>query len=387
LDQLVERVQEPRRFITALIGPRQVGKTTLVEQLIARDLVPAHSVSADDALEAANDLWIDQQWERARIIQRTEGTALLVIDEIQKIANWSAVVKRNWDADTKNKADVKVILLGSAQMLIQKGLTESLAGRFEVIPVNHWQYSEMETAFGFTAREYAWFGGYPGAAALIKDERRWKDYVNNALIETTLMKDILLLSRIDKPALLRQLFDLACHYSGQIISFNKMLGQLQEAGNSSTLNHYLHLLDSAGFVSGVPKYYEHLLQQKGSIPKLQVQNTAFISARSVKAFDAVSADPVAWGRVIESAIGAHLLNRQVAGMYKTYYWRDRNDEVDFVLQRGEEIIAIEVKSGISNKAAGLKVFQKKFEPSKTLMVGISGIPWAEFLKLEPGSLF
>ncbi len=389
LQLLIQRIKEPRRFINVLSGPRQVGKTTLIDQLLEQRVNPSHFNSADEAIESANTMWIDQQWEKARfLLQSTNAEdVLLVIDEIQKISNWSTAVKKNWEADTRNKLNIKVILLGSAQMLLQNGLTESLAGRFEVIPINHWEFSEMEAAFGLTPKQYAWFGGYPGAASLINEEMRWKDYVNNALIETTLLKDILLLNRIDKPALLRQLFDLSCHYSGQIVSFNKMLGQLQEAGNSSTLNNYLHLLDTTGFVSGIPKYYKDMLHQKNSIPKLQVQNTAFISARSSKSYSTVIADPIEWGRVVESAVGAHLLNKAIDGRYKVHYWRERNDEVDFVLKRGDQLIGLEVKSGLSNKAKGMQVFQKNFNPYKMLMVGNTGIHWEEFLKINPGDLF
>lgn len=389
LQVLTDRIAEKRKSIFVLTGPRQVGKTTLIRQLLEKDLMPTYFVSADDASDPASETWIDQQWEKARLMLKngSSESVVLIIDEIQQIKEWSRTIKRNWDSDTLKKLNVKVILLGSAQMLLQKGLSESLGGRFEVIPVNHWQFAEMQSAFGVTANEYAWFGGYPGAAELMKDEYRWKDYVNNALIETTLFKDILLLNRIDKPSLLRQLFDLACNYSGQILSFNKILGQLQEAGNSSTLTNYLHLLSGAGFVSGIPKYYKDTLHQKNSIPKLQVLNTAFIAARSTRLYEKVTNDPVEWGRVVESAVGAHILNSMNEGRYKTYYWRERNDEVDFVLQKDEKIIGLEVKSGNTNKAKGIAAFQKYFNPDKVYMVGNSGILWEDFLKMNPGELF
>ena len=389
LQLLIKRVREPRRFITVLLGPRQVGKTTLIKQLLGNTEMPSLFVSADEAMEDNNALWIDRQWETARIQLYSSGARelLLVFDEIQRINEWSTAVKKNWDADSLRDTNIKVIILGSAQLLLQKGLSESLAGRFEIIYVNHWSFTEMQQAFGLTAMQYAWFGGFPGPAFLMEDENRWKTYVNDALIETMLLKDILMMARIDKPALLRQLFDLACHYSGQILSFNKMLGQLQEAGNGSTLHHYLHLLSGAGFVTGIPKYYKETLHQKNSIPKLQVLNTAIIAARSSKKYDEVVKQPVEWGRVVESVVGAHLLNYARDGGYKVHYWRERNDEVDFVLQKGEQIIALEVKSGNSNKAKGMQVFQKTFHPHKALMVGLTGLRWEDFLKINPGELF
>ncbi len=389
LQLITARVAEPRRHIQVMLGPRQVGKTTLIEQLLQNVTVPYLFVTADEAQSEQGNLWIDQQWERARIQLNASGAQayLLIFDEIQKIKEWSNTIKKNWDSDTFNKTNIKVIILGSAQMLLQKGLTESLAGRFEIIRVNHWSFAEMEAAFGLTPQQFAWFGGFPGTAFLINDEKRWKSYVNDALIETTLMKDILMMARIDKPSLLRQLFDLACHYSGQILSFNKMLGQLQEAGNSSTLQNYLHLLEGAGFVAGIPKYYQDVLHQKSSIPKLQALNTAFIAARSVKRFGDIVMQPAEWGRVIESTIGAHLLNDAQEGGYEVYYWRERNDEVDFILKKEGTVIALEVKSGTSNKTKGMQVFNKQFKPHKVLMVGINGIRWEDFLRLKPGALF
>ncbi len=386
---LVNRIKEPRKFINVLLGPRQVGKTTLIEQLTSQIEYPTLFVNADEADSISGAAWIDRQWESARIQLKANGATdfVLIFDEIQKVKEWSTTVKKNWDYDSLKRLNIKIIILGSAQLLLQKGLTESLAGRFEIIRVNHWSFSEMEAAFGVTPQQYAWFGGFPGATHLINDERRWKTYVNDALIETTLLKDILMMERIDKPALLRQLFDLSCHYSGQILSFNKMLGQLQEAGNGSTLNHYLHLLDGAGFVSGISKYYKDTIHQKNSIPKLQVLNTAFIAARSVKRFTEVVEQPQEWGRVIESVVGAHLMNCAFEGEYKVYYWRERNDEVDFVLQKGTQIIGIEVKSGLSKPTKGMHVFQGLFHPQKVIMVGISGIRWEEFIKINPGELF
>ena len=217
---LQKRINEPRHFIQVISGPRQVGKTTLVKQILEETNQPYHFASADAVMQT-DTFWIEQQWETARQqyahLQAKEF--LLVIDEIQKIENWSEVVKLHWDRDTWTKTKIKLILLGSARLLIQRGLTESLAGRFELIPMTHWSYAEVEAAFGLTAEQFVWFGGYPGAVQLIDDEARWKNYIRNALIEPTISKDILMLTPIRKPALLKRLFELGCSYSGQILSY------------------------------------------------------------------------------------------------------------------------------------------------------------------------
>jgi predicted AAA+ superfamily ATPase len=228
LQTLINRINEPRRFIQVVMGPRHIGKTTLITQLIGKIKIGYHFMPAD-AVAATNTAWLEQQWETARIKMDLGGTEefLLVIDEIQKIANWSEMVKLQWDADTRNRRNLKVILLGSSRLLLQKGLTESLAGRFETTYMGHWSYDEMHQAFGWDANQYVWFGGYPGSAELINDEDRWKKYVKESLIETSISKDILMLTRVDKPALMKRLFEAGCLYSGQILSFNKVLGQLQ----------------------------------------------------------------------------------------------------------------------------------------------------------------
>jgi predicted AAA+ superfamily ATPase len=387
LQGLTKRIQEPRRFIQVVLGPRQVGKTTLVNQLVQKYSFDSLVVSAD-AVGSSNTFWLEQQWESARIKLKQSGAneCLLVVDEIQKIDNWSEMVKLLWDADSKNEIPLKVILLGSSRLLIQKGLTESLAGRFETTFMTHWSFSEMNEAFGFNENQYVWFGGYPGAATLINDEKRWKQYIRESLIETSISKDILMLTRVDKPALMKRLFELSCHYSGQILSFNKMLGQLKDAGNTTTLTHYLSLLSAAGLVSGIEKYANNIIRKKSSSPKFQVYNTALISAQSDYCFDEAQANPAIWGRLVESAVGAHLLNHSITGEFKLSYWREGDEEVDFVLEQ-KQLIGIEVKSGAVQKTSGMAAFKKKFNPDKVLLVGNFGLSWQEFLKMKPIDLF
>lgn len=285
------------------------------------------------------------------------------------------------------KINLKVILLGSSRLLLQSGLTESLAGRFETTYMGHWAYTEMQQAFGWNANQYAWFGGYPGSATLIEDEERWKNYVQQSLIETSISKDILMLTRVAKPALMKQLFELGCLYSGQILSFTKLLGQLQDAGNTTTLSHYLDLLNTAGLLAGLEKYSTNEIKKRSSSPKFQVHNTALISAQRNETIKEILLLPNEWGRIVESAIGAHLVNYSLSENFGLHYWRERNDEVDFILERRGKIIGLEIKTGASTGTKRMSAFQKQFNPDKVLLIGDSGLPWQEFLKINPSSLF
>lgn len=378
------RTKEPRRFIQVLAGPRQVGKTTLAQQVVDASGLPAHMVSADEP--ALRDQgWLRAQWEIGRLRARdSRRGALLVIDEVQKVGGWSETVKRLWDEDTASGVPLRVILLGSAPLLVQGGLTESLAGRFELVRLSHWSFAEMRDAFGWDVETFIHFGGYPGAAPLVRDPERWTRYILDSLVETTLSRDILLLTRVDKPALLRQLFRLACDYSGQILSFQKMVGQLQDAGNTTTLAHYLDLLGQAGMVMGLQKYSGSQVRRRGSSPKLIVLNTALMSAGSGRPPRQMRRDPDAWGRLVESAVGAHILI-DTSPEIDVSYWRHRGLEVDFVLERDGERVAIEVTSGRRKDALpGLAAFEKAFGPTRTLLVGGQGISVEEFL-LSPAT--
>ncbi len=385
---LLARITEPRRFIQVIYGPRQVGKTTMVRQLINDLKIPVHFAAAD-AVGGANGVWIEQQWEAARLKlkQKQASSCLLIIDEIQKVQQWSEFVKQGWDQDAHAGTNLKVILLGSSRLLIQQGLTESLAGRFETHYMGHWSFTEMRDAFGMNEDEFAWYGGYPGAISLIDDETRWSTYVRDALIETSISKDILMLTRIDKPALMKRMFELGCLYSGQILSYTKMLGQLQDAGNTTTLSHYLDLLSTAGLLSGIEKFNPATLRQRASSPKFQVHNPALLSAQVPESFQQVRSNPREWGRWVESAVGAHLLNASLTEDFRLFYWRQGNQEVDFVVEKAGKVIGLEVKSGSSGETSGMQAFRDKFSPQKVLLVGKTGIPWSEFLTCRPSELF
>lgn len=388
LQILKSRLLEPRKFIQVILGPRQVGKTTLVKQFIQGIDNPYIFVSADD-VPTTNNLWIEQQWQAARIRLKSENAdyIVLIIDEVQKIHNWSEVVKSQWDKDTFEDIQVKLVILGSAKLIIQKGLTESLAGRCEIIAMTHWDNLEMKEAFDFTAEQFVWFGGFPGAASLINEEERWRDYILNALIETTISKDILMLTRIDKPILLKRLFELGCANSGQILSYTKMLGQIQDAGNTTTLAHYLNLLDATGLLSGLEKFSCEKIRQRASSPKFQVQNNALFSVMCGRSFTQSIQQPSFWGRHVETAIGTHLLNTCKTSNINIYYWRERNDELDFVLEKNSKVIGIEVKSGNTEKTSGIEKFKQQVKPDHVYLISNSGLSWKEFLTINIMDLF
>ncbi|OGT36678.1 MAG: AAA family ATPase [Gammaproteobacteria bacterium RIFCSPHIGHO2_12_FULL_38_14] len=383
LTQITQRLREKRRFIQVLSGPRQTGKTTLAEQAARSAGIPYHYASADFS-DVPEPLWIQTAWKQARILldKQKAKPVLLILDEIQKISQWSSVIKAEWDADTRFKRNIQVMILGSAPLLIQHGLTESLAGRFEIIPVRAWSYQEMYEAFHWNLDQYIFYGGYPSTAELISEPERFTTYIRNSLIETTLSRDILLLNTIQKPALLRRLFHLGCEYSGQILSYQKMLGQLHDAGNTTTLAHYLHLLGGAGLMTGIEKYYGKKIMQRGSSPKLLALNNALISANNTLPFEVAKARPEYWGRLIESAVGAHLLNHPSSENQKVYYWRDGNDEVDFIVTAGEALFAIEVKSGRKKPTNGLSEFLAKFPRAQPLVIGTGGISLEDFFTNE-----
>jgi predicted AAA+ superfamily ATPase len=380
--QLKRRLVEPRRFIQVVAGPRQVGKTTLVQHVVDALARPARYASADEPTLRGSG-WIAQQWDAARLESDAAGRLgnVLVLDEVQKIGGWSETVKRLWDEDTRARRRLRVVLLGSAPLRIARGLTESLAGRFEILHLPHWSFAEMHATFGWNVDQYIFHGGYPGAAPLIRDHGRWTRYILDAICETTISRDVLLLSRVDKPALLRRLFELSCRYSSQILSYTKMLGQLQDAGNVTTLAHYLDLLEGAGMVRGLQKYAGGLARQRGSSPKLQVFNTALQTAPAGLTLKEARADPAVWGHLVESAVGAHLANAAASGDCELFYWRDGNREVDFVARKGRTVTAIEVKTGSTRDTLpGLSAFVAAFKPNRQLLVGGDGIAVEVFLR-------
>lgn len=306
---ITSRLKEDRRFIQVLMGPRQVGKSTVVKQVLQDFDRPYQFFSADN-VPATDSVWVSDCWATARNLMQLNGLAemTLVIDEIQKIRNWSEIVKKEWDDDTFHDRNIKVLLLGISRVLLEKGLSESLAGRFEEIRMTHWSYAEMQECFGFTLEQYMYYGGYPGAAPLIYDEDRYQQYIQSAIVEATINKDILMDTPISKPALLRQTFELGASYSSNLLSLNKMLGALMDAGNTATLAGYLNLLGEAGMLCGLQKISIDKARAKASIPKLQVFNNALKTIYTPLSFEQAILDRRAWGHIFESGIGAYLVS-------------------------------------------------------------------------------
>lgn len=380
---LKARIDEPRRFIQVLAGPRQVGKTTLVAQVV-KDINIPFTLENADGIAPNNKEWIHQIWESVRVNMQIHHhtTHLLVIDEVQKLENWSEQVKAEWDRDTLEGRQLKVVLLGSSRLLLKKGLTESLAGRFELIRVTHWSYSEMKDAFGFTLDQYIYYGGYPGPAHLLGEERRWRKYIKDSLVAPAIEKDVILTSNIYKPALMKQTFELGCAYSAELLSLTKMMGQLQDAGNVTTMAGYLEILSSCALLTGLQKYAADTARKYNSIPKFQVYNNALLTIYKGRSFTKDRLDTAVWGRWVESAVGAYLMSQAEELDYKVYYWREKEHEVDFILVADETVIAIEVKSGHRSMNSGLPAFSRQFHPSRTLVVGTGGLSLEDFFATD-----
>ncbi len=377
VSQLEKRLKEPRKFIQIVVGPRQTGKTTAVVQALELLTVQQHFVSADDPNLASVE-WLRNEWEQARALTKT-GEAILIIDEIQKINKWSSIVKLLWDEDSRLSVPLKVVLTGSSSLLLQKGLTESLMGRFEILYSPHWNYAECKEAFGYSLEDFLFFGGYPGAATLIKDENRWARYMGASIIEPTISQDILMMEEVRKPALLRALFVLGSGYSAQELSYTKLLGQLQDTGNTVTLAHYLELLTRANILTGLQNYSGNQIRVRKSSPRFMVYDTSLMTYAAGSNRRRLLENSVERGRLVESAVGAYLLARGKEEGFEVYWWRDRNNEVDFVLKNGSSLTAIEVKSGRVKNAGGSLLFKKMYPEALSLVIGSVNLSLDDFL--------
>ena len=382
------RLEEPRHFIQVVMGPRQVGKTTVVKQVLKDLDLPFQHFSADN-VPNSDGTWIAECWNAVRTLKETKNlnSIILVIDEVQKITNWSEIVKKEWDSDTFNDIDIKVLLLGSSRVMLERGLSESLAGRFEEIRMTHWSYQEMKDCFGFTLNQYLFYGGYPGAATLINDPERYLQYVQSSIIDATINKDILMDTPIAKPALLRQTFELGAAYSGQLLSLTKMLGELQDAGNTVTLSGYVNLLDESGLLRGVQKYSVDMARRRASVPKFHVYNNALKIAYLSETFEQAILNGKLWGHIFESCVGAYLVSQSFIHRFEVFYWREKNDEVDFVLRKNGVLVAIEVKSNREKNTKGLERFKQLFNPKRAFVVGEGGISVEDFLTMDLRKLF
>ncbi|MBU1016927.1 MAG: ATP-binding protein [Patescibacteria group bacterium] len=369
-DNLLKSLTGNANFIQVVVGPRQVGKTTLVLQILKRWEGPKLYETADIP-GTPPLLWLEKIWNQARDIPQTKEDTLLVVDEVQKIPHWSEMVKKLVDEDKRTKRKIRVVLLGSSSLLVQKGLQESLAGRFELHRHYQWSYPECQKAFGLTLPEYFFFGGYPGGLIIRNDFARWSGYIRDSLIESVLAKDILLTSPVSKPALLRQTFSLAVGHPAQIISYQKMLGSLIDAGNVTTIASYLRLLASSFLIIPLERYSGSVMRQRGSQPKIVVLDNSLISSTNNMSKEEFLLDSSWRGRVTENAVGAKLWveTEKIGG--KLFYWRERDKEVDYVVKIGKDIFAVEVKSGVVKEkpTSGLEFFLKKYPRANGIVIG------------------
>lgn len=390
LNILKSRMAEPRRRMQIVMGPRQVGKSTLVGQFTEATSAPFDFFAAD-SVNRFDTSWIPNKWQQARMRMdiHSEQEHILIIDEVQKIRGWSEQVKKEWDEDSRSHRNLKVILLGSSRLLLQKGLEESLEGRFETIKMGYWDWQEMHEAFGFSMDEYVYFGGFPGLAPDIQDEDRWRNLMEDSIISPILTRDILEIEEIRNPALLRQVFELACIESAKELSLTKMQGTMN-CGTVPTIKNYLDILNKSMIVQPLQNYSSSIVKEKQSVPKMQVFNNAFRNRFGTFSFDEARVDPAEWGRLVESAVGAHLANRAMTDDYELFYWRnERRQECDYVLRKGQALVAIEVKSGSVDKTVGFEKFKEQFADKVTaaFIVGPQALPLEDFFMMDLKSLF
>lgn len=390
LNILKSRMAEPRRRMQIVMGPRQVGKSTLVGQFTEWISVPFDFFAAD-GVNRFDSSWIPNKWQQVRMRMdiHSEQEHILIIDEVQKIRGWSEQVKKEWDEDSRSHRNLKVILLGSPRLLSQKGLEESLEGRFETIKMGYWDWQEMHEAFGFSMDEYVYFGGFPGLAPDIQDEDRWRNLMEDSIISPILTRDILEIEEIRNPALLRQVFELACIESAKELSLTKMQGTMN-SGTVPTIKNYLDILNKSMIVQPLQNYSPSRVKEKQSVPKMQVFNNAFRNRFGTFSFDEARVDPAEWGRLVESAVGAHLANRAMTDDYELFYWRnERRQECDYVLRKGQALVAIEVKSGSVDKTVGFEKFKEQFADNVTaaFIVGPHALPLDDFFMMDLKSLF
>lgn len=379
VSQIANRLEEPRQFIQIVVGPRQTGKTTAVIQALEIVSAKQHFVSADDPGVASVE-WLKNEWNRARMLcKNIKSEAVFIVDEIQKIPDWSSAVKLMWDEDTRRGVPLKVILTGSSTLLLKKGMSDSLMGRFEELYSSHWSLRECSEAFGFTLEEFLYFGGYPGAARMRDDVDRWRRYMSTSIVEPTISQDILQMTEVRKPALLRNLFYLGAAYSSQELSYVKLLGQLHEAGNTTTLAHYLELLKRAGILCGLEKFTFEKIKQRRSSPRFMVFDTSLMVLAADVLPNQVIQNTIFRGHLVESAVGAYLLARSQEEEFSVYYWRDKNYEVDFVIQKGASITAIEVKSGEVRNTNGNLAFLKRYPQALSYVIGSENCSVEDFL--------
>lgn len=364
IDDLARNLSERRSFIQVLLGPRQVGKTTSVLHFLDYDFKDKYLyVSADKVLNSDHE-WLRENWQKARATE-----SLLVIDEIQKIEQWAETIKSLWDEEKRRKIPIKCLLLGSSSLDIQRGLSESLTGRFQLIQAHHWNFSESLEGYGLSFDEYLKYGGYPGSYELRSNEEQWISYLRNSILSTVIEKDILLNNTVKSPALFKQAFDIIMSYPAQEISYTKLLGQIQEKGNTDLVKHYLRLYEGAYLLRVLDKYSGKAIKTRTSSPKILPLCPAMYFMEILDEYGSTEK-----GHVLELMVGAQL-NRTGLPLY---YWREGHNEVDYVLTKGRAIWAIEVKSGRRKSTKGLETFKTRYPTSRSVFISMDS--YQEFEK-------
>lgn len=357
MNTLESRLKEKAPLIQAILGPRQVGKTTGIKQLVERLKVKSIYISADDLAPLDGRKWLYEHWALAK---GNGKQSLLIIDEIQKIDNWSESIKKLWD-ETSPEDRPKLVILGSSSWSLQSGLRESLAGRYELIKAPHWNYPEAKDAFATSFADHLTFGGYPKVLEMRKDQDRAMSYLRDSIYTPVIGKDLLILKEIKKPALLRQIFELVTLYPAQELSYRKMLGQLQDSGNSETAKHYLEVLEAAFLIRCLKKFSGSQVVQKSSSPKMITLAPCF---HTLFAGRTNPENQNLYGRLFEQWVGQVLLQY----FPDVYYWRDGNVEIDFVVKQDGIIFGIEVKSGRLRSHKSFDAFKNKFKKALCCIV-------------------
>ena len=338
-------------LIQVVQGPRQTGKTTGVLHFLKSQKKIFHYVSADGVL--GNGLsWILNEWQKAC----DKKAAYFVVDEIQKITDWPGVIKQIGDKNARSAKPIQFILLGSSSLQIQKGLTESLAGRYQIVPVHHWNFLESKKLVPkMTLEQFLEVGGYPGSYRFLKNHDTFTNYIKQSIVEPVLHIDLLSFSRIQKPALFKQVFEILCHYPAQEISYTKLLGQIQDKGNTDLIKTYISFYERAFLFKSLQKFSARPVKIKSSSPKVLPLSPCFsLFGHSNNLLP----------RVFEATVGAQLL--RLPG--ELYYWREKNKEVDFVFRYKKTTYAIEVKWGNKKNSSGMDVFLKKFKTAVPVFI-------------------
>ncbi len=391
LAEMRRRLREPAPSrMQFLVGPRQVGKTTLLLEL-AKDFGESAVYASADVPEAALPNWREGMWRRVLELAQARKGAVLLLDEVQYLPEWSRWLKGRFDAVLRDKTPLHIVATGSSALHVGEGSRETMAGRFEKTVLTHWCATDLGALAGISsdlaAERFVSHGGYPGAVGLWNEPARWRSYLRDAIIEPAIGRDILSLEKVRKPALLRQVFALAAAHPAEILSLDKMAGALAEKGALETIAHYLELLEEAFLVKPLRKFSGRELRRRKSPPKLVVLNNGLLAGTDLQ--PSRDTDPARWGRWLENACLAHAINRG----HEVYYWREEPWEVDAVVIGSSGRWIVEVKSGpfTAEDLRGLAHATTRFPDFKPLVVcdprqepfarsaGFEALSWVDFL--------